>query len=71
MGRMESAVKRKHHLITTLLAGRRSTKALIHGTRVYEELLHLICPRCATPLQEQRCHLGFSLPPKTLTPPHA
>ena len=34
MGRMESAVKGRNHLITTLLAGHRSTKALIHGARV-------------------------------------
>lgn len=68
MGKMDSAVKRKH-LITALLAGCRSTNALIHGTRVYEELSRLISPRFDTTLKEQCCHLGFSLPPETLTPP--
>lgn len=44
MGRRESAVKTKYHLITTLLSGRGSTKTLIHGTGVYEELSRLIFP---------------------------
>lgn len=56
---MVSATKTKHHLITTLLAGCRSTKALIHGVRVYKKLLRLISLRFAIPLKEQSCHWAF------------